>query len=148
MEGNRVELRDHGIWVKGSWMLSGAARTLEEDVALLAREEEPGNERALLLANANPATAVGEEGWAAQLARALEATPPGRYRRQGLHRGFGQNPVHQSLERQPSPGRRACAQLREPISHLTVAGSVCPSPGRSARARASEAAHEGAAQAS
>jgi N-acetylglucosamine-6-phosphate deacetylase len=64
MEGNRVELRDHGIWVKGSRMLSGAARALDEDVALLAGEDEPGIERALLLASANPAAAVGEGSWA------------------------------------------------------------------------------------
>ena len=64
MEGNRVELRDGGIWVKGSYMLSGAARTLERDVELLAREREPGIERALLMASANPSAAVGERAWA------------------------------------------------------------------------------------
>jgi N-acetylglucosamine-6-phosphate deacetylase len=64
MEGNRVEARDGGIWVKGSYMLSGAARTLERDVEILAREREPGIEGALLMASANPSAAVGERAWA------------------------------------------------------------------------------------
>jgi N-acetylglucosamine-6-phosphate deacetylase len=64
MEGNRVEVRDGGIWVKGSYMLSGAARTLEQDVEILARGREPGIERALLMASATPSAAVGERVWA------------------------------------------------------------------------------------
>jgi N-acetylglucosamine-6-phosphate deacetylase len=64
MEGNRVELRDGGLWVKGSWQLSGAARTLEQDVELLARQAEPGIEQALLMATRNPAAALGDPDWA------------------------------------------------------------------------------------
>ncbi len=64
MEGNQVEVRDGGIWVKGSYLLSGAARTLEQDVELLARGGEPGIERALLMASAAPSAAVGERAWA------------------------------------------------------------------------------------
>jgi len=64
MEGNTVELRAGGLWVKGSWMLSGAARTLDRDVELLARESEPGIEQALLMATRNPAAAAGDPGWA------------------------------------------------------------------------------------
>jgi N-acetylglucosamine-6-phosphate deacetylase len=64
MEGNEVELRDGGLWVKGSWMLSGAARTLEQDVELLARESEPGIEQALLMATRNAAAAAGDPAWA------------------------------------------------------------------------------------
>ena len=64
MEGRQVEKRDGGIFVKSSPLLSGAARTLDEDVALLARESEPGIERCLLMASAHPATALGEPGWA------------------------------------------------------------------------------------
>jgi N-acetylglucosamine-6-phosphate deacetylase len=64
MEGRQVEKRDGGVFVKSSPLLSGAARTLDEDVALLARESEPGIERCLLMASAHPATALGEPGWA------------------------------------------------------------------------------------
>jgi N-acetylglucosamine-6-phosphate deacetylase len=64
MEGNRVVLRDGGIWVKGAPLLSGAARTLDEDVAVLARQPWPGIEHALLMACASPAAAVGERAWA------------------------------------------------------------------------------------
>ena len=64
MEGNRVELRDGGLFVKGGWMLSGAARTLEKDVELLAREPEPGIEAALLMATVNPAAALNDPSWA------------------------------------------------------------------------------------
>ncbi len=64
MEGNAVELRDGGLFVKGSYMLSGAARTLEQDVQLLSREAEPGIEQALLMATANPASLAGDPGWA------------------------------------------------------------------------------------
>jgi N-acetylglucosamine-6-phosphate deacetylase len=63
-EGRQVEKRDGGIFVTSSPLLSGAARTLDEDVALLARESEPGIERCLLMASAHPATALGEPGWA------------------------------------------------------------------------------------
>ena len=59
MEGNRVEVRDGGIWVKGGWQLSAAARTLEQDVELLARQPEPGIEQALLMATRNPAIRGG-----------------------------------------------------------------------------------------
>lgn len=64
MEGHQVQLRDGGIWVTGSPLLSGAARTLEQDVELLARGEEPGIEQALLMASAAPAAAVGDRAWA------------------------------------------------------------------------------------
>jgi N-acetylglucosamine-6-phosphate deacetylase len=64
MEGNAVELRDGGLRVKGTGLLSGAARTLPQDVELLAREPEPGIEAALLMATASPAAAVGDRAWA------------------------------------------------------------------------------------
>jgi N-acetylglucosamine-6-phosphate deacetylase len=64
MEGNPVELRAGGLFVKGSWMLSGAARTLEQDVEVLAREAEPGLEQCLFMATRNPATAMGDPSWA------------------------------------------------------------------------------------
>jgi N-acetylglucosamine-6-phosphate deacetylase len=64
MEGNTVELRDGGLHVKGTGLLSGAARTLREDVELLAREAEPGIESALLMATRSPAAALGELAWA------------------------------------------------------------------------------------
>jgi len=64
MEGNPVELRDGGLRVKGSPLLSGAVRTLAEDVQWLARQEEPGIEAALLMATRNPAMVAGEAGWA------------------------------------------------------------------------------------
>jgi N-acetylglucosamine-6-phosphate deacetylase len=64
MEGRQVEKHDGGVFVKSSPLLSGAARTLDEDIALLAGESEPGIERCLLMATAHPATALGEPGWA------------------------------------------------------------------------------------
>jgi N-acetylglucosamine-6-phosphate deacetylase len=64
MENREVEVRDGGVFVKGSPLLSGAARALDEDVALLAREREFGVERCLLMATAHPAVALGETGWA------------------------------------------------------------------------------------
>jgi N-acetylglucosamine-6-phosphate deacetylase len=64
MEGNRVEIRQGGLHVKGSRLLSGAVRTLREDVELLGREAEPGIEAALLMATRSPAAAVGELSWA------------------------------------------------------------------------------------
>ena len=64
MEGNAVVLRDGGLRVKASGLLSGAARTLFQDVELLARESEPGIEAALLMATRSPASAVGEGSWA------------------------------------------------------------------------------------
>lgn len=64
MEGNRVELRDGGLRVKGSRLLSGAARTLAEDVQWLARQPEPGIEAALLMATRNPAAVMGDRAWA------------------------------------------------------------------------------------
>ncbi len=64
MEGNRVELRDGGLRVKGSALLSGAARVLAEDVAWLGRQAEPGIEAALLMATRTPATLVGDGSWA------------------------------------------------------------------------------------
>ena len=64
MEGNAVELRDGGLRVKATGLLSGAARTLLQDVELLARESEPGIEAALLMATLSPATAVGQQAWA------------------------------------------------------------------------------------
>ncbi len=64
MEGRQVEKRDGGVFVKASPLLSGAARTLDEDVALLARESEPGIERCLLMASTHPAAALDEPGWA------------------------------------------------------------------------------------
>jgi N-acetylglucosamine-6-phosphate deacetylase len=64
MEGNRVELRGGGLRVKGTSQLSGAARTLREDVELLAREAEPGIDSALLMATRSAAAAVGDLAWA------------------------------------------------------------------------------------
>jgi N-acetylglucosamine-6-phosphate deacetylase len=64
MGGNKVDVRDGGIFVKGSRMLSGAARTLEKDVELLARQTEPGIEQALLMATMNPAVALNDSKWA------------------------------------------------------------------------------------
>ena len=64
MEGNRVVLRDGGLRVKDSGLLSAAARTLAEDVQWLALQEEPGVEQALLMATRNPAALVGAAGWA------------------------------------------------------------------------------------
>lgn len=64
MEDRAVEVRDGGVFVKASPLLSGAARTLDEDVALLARDREFGIERCLLMASAHPAAALGEAGWA------------------------------------------------------------------------------------
>lgn len=64
MEDRTVEVRDGGVFVKASPLLSGAARTLDEDVAILAREREPGIERCLLMAAAHPAAALGEPAWA------------------------------------------------------------------------------------
>jgi len=64
MEDRTVEKRDGGVFVQASPLLSGAARTLDEDVALLAREREFGIERCLLMATAHPAAALGEAGWA------------------------------------------------------------------------------------
>jgi N-acetylglucosamine-6-phosphate deacetylase len=64
MEGNAVELQSGGLWVKGSYLLSGAVRTLEQDVELLARESEPGIEQALLMATRNAAAAAGDPAWA------------------------------------------------------------------------------------
>jgi N-acetylglucosamine-6-phosphate deacetylase len=58
MEGKTVELKDGGLRVKDTAQLSGAARTLREDVELLAREREPGVEAALLMATRSPAAAV------------------------------------------------------------------------------------------
>jgi N-acetylglucosamine-6-phosphate deacetylase len=63
MEGNLVELRDGGLRVKDSNVLSGAARTLAEDVQWLARQPEPGIEAALLMATCNPAEAMGDRSW-------------------------------------------------------------------------------------
>ena len=70
MEENRVELRDGGLFVKGDWRLSGAARTLDRDVELLARHPEVGIEKALLMATANPAAALHD-------AAGAEFTPGG-----------------------------------------------------------------------
>jgi N-acetylglucosamine-6-phosphate deacetylase len=64
MEDRTVEKRDGGVFVKGSPLLSGAARTLDEDIAVLAREREPGIERCLLMATAHPAAALAEPAWA------------------------------------------------------------------------------------
>jgi len=63
MEGNRVELRDGALHVKGTGLLSGAARTLRQDIELLAREAEPGIESALLMATRSPAAVVGDRPW-------------------------------------------------------------------------------------
>ncbi len=62
MEGNAVRVEDGGIWVKGSYLLSGAALPLDRDVETLARESEPGIEQALLMAIDNPAAVAGGEG--------------------------------------------------------------------------------------
>ena len=64
MEGNTVELRGGGLRVKGTGLLSAAARTLREDVELLARQAEPGIESALLMATRSPAAVMGDLQWA------------------------------------------------------------------------------------
>jgi N-acetylglucosamine-6-phosphate deacetylase len=61
MEGNAVVMENGGIWVKGSYLLSGAALPLDRDVEVLAREPEPGIEAALLMATDNPAAVLGLE---------------------------------------------------------------------------------------
>jgi N-acetylglucosamine-6-phosphate deacetylase len=62
MEGNAVVVERGGIWVKGSYLLSGAALSLDQDVEVLAREPEPGIEQALLMATDNPGALLGAEG--------------------------------------------------------------------------------------
>jgi N-acetylglucosamine-6-phosphate deacetylase len=64
MEGNTVVLHDGGLHVKASGLLSAAARTLPQDVELLAREREPGIDAALQMATRSPAAAVGDSPWA------------------------------------------------------------------------------------
>jgi N-acetylglucosamine-6-phosphate deacetylase len=64
MGGMNVELRDGAVFVKDGWMLSGAARTLEKDVEILARQPEPGIEQTLLMATVNPAAALNDFSWA------------------------------------------------------------------------------------
>lgn len=64
MEGNAVVLRDGGLRVKSGGLLSGAVKTLFQDVELLSRESEPGIEAALLMATQSPALAVGDRSWA------------------------------------------------------------------------------------
>jgi N-acetylglucosamine-6-phosphate deacetylase len=64
MEGSTVVVRDGAVRVKDSNLLSGAARTLRQDVELLAREVEPGIESALIMSSLSPAAALGERAWA------------------------------------------------------------------------------------
>jgi len=64
MEGNRVVLKEGGLRVKDSGLLSAAARTLAEDVQWLSLQPEPGVEQALLMATRNPAALVGDPSWA------------------------------------------------------------------------------------
>lgn len=63
MEGLAVEVRNGGVFVKGSYLLSGAARTLDEDAEILCREAEPGVQAVLAMASANPARAMGIPEW-------------------------------------------------------------------------------------
>jgi N-acetylglucosamine-6-phosphate deacetylase len=64
VEGNRVELREGGLRVKGTNLLSGAVRTLREDVERVARQPDLGIETALLMATRSPSFAVGDPSWA------------------------------------------------------------------------------------
>ena len=60
-EGAAVIKRDGGLFRKDAPILAGAARTLAEDVEVLARQSEPGLEAAFLMATDQPARLVGEE---------------------------------------------------------------------------------------
>lgn len=64
MEGNAVEVKNGGVFVKGSYLLSGAARTLDEDAEILCRQPEPGIAAVLAMASSNPARAMGIPEWA------------------------------------------------------------------------------------
>jgi len=55
MEGGTVVKRDGGLFRKDAPILSGAARSLAEDVEILARQPEPGIEAAFLMATEHPA---------------------------------------------------------------------------------------------
>ena len=63
MEGNRVVLKDGGLRVKESGLLSAAARTLAQDVQWLSAQPEPGIDAALLMATRNPAALMGADAW-------------------------------------------------------------------------------------
>jgi N-acetylglucosamine-6-phosphate deacetylase len=59
MEEERIRKADGGIWRVGEQILSGAARTLDQDIELLARRAEPGLETAFRMATRNPAELLG-----------------------------------------------------------------------------------------
>lgn len=61
MEGAEVVKRDGGLFRKDGPILSGAARTLAEDVAILGAQPEPGIEDAFLMATEHPARLLGAE---------------------------------------------------------------------------------------
>ena len=59
MEEERIRKADGGIWRVGEQILSGAARTLDRDVEILAGQTEPGIETALEMATTHPAELLG-----------------------------------------------------------------------------------------
>ena len=64
MEGAAVVKRDGGLFRKDAPILSGAARSLAEDVAILGAQPEPGIEDAFLMATEQPARLLGAESCA------------------------------------------------------------------------------------
>jgi N-acetylglucosamine-6-phosphate deacetylase len=65
MEGGAVVKRDGGLFRTDAPILSGAARTLTEDVEILGRQPEPGIECSFLMATEHPARLLGEDAHAA-----------------------------------------------------------------------------------
>jgi N-acetylglucosamine-6-phosphate deacetylase len=61
MEGAAVVKRDGGLFRKDGPILSGAARSLAEDVAILGAQPEPGIEDTFLMATEQPARLLGAE---------------------------------------------------------------------------------------
>ncbi len=61
MEEVTVIKADGGIWRSGEQILSGAARTLDQDVEILARRPEPGISTVLAMATLHPAALLGME---------------------------------------------------------------------------------------
>jgi N-acetylglucosamine-6-phosphate deacetylase len=61
MEGATVVKRDGGLFRKDAPILSGAARSLSEDVGILGRQPEPGIEETFLMATEQPARLLGAD---------------------------------------------------------------------------------------